>query len=148
MTLLRDPETGHLVGIEQPPAAAPAEPQEYPKWVTPDPSHVTTGPGAHVSVAGFEHHVDRAGNITVLVKDLAEEDEALGEKSDKTRLRLVPDEPEVPAEAKPLSPLWPAGPVPASGLASVLAVTSAGEPSDSPAGEPTADAPESTTDLS
>lgn len=141
MTLLRDPETGHLVGIEQPPAAAPAEPQEFPKWVTPDPSHVTKGPGEHVSVAGFEHHVDRAGNITVLVKDLAEEDEALAEKSDRTRLRLVPDAPEDVPEAKPLSPLWPAGPIPASDIA-----RPAGEPTAAPAGEPTAAPPESTAD--
>ncbi|HLH92075.1 MAG TPA: hypothetical protein VKX28_26885 [Xanthobacteraceae bacterium] len=107
MSLFRDPLTHHLIGIEQAPAQASKTDVEFPKWVVPHPSHVVDTSG-HISVADFAHHIDRAGKVTVLVKDAGEEAEALAEKSDKPRLRVVPDAPEDVSAGKPLSPLWPA----------------------------------------
>lgn len=133
MTFLRDPETGHLIGIEQAPTAASPTEREFPKWVEPHASHIHTDDNGHRSVAGFEFHTDRAGTITVLVKDAAEEADALAEKSDKTRLRLVPDAPEDVSDGKPLSPLWPEGaepaidPIQANHAASLVAADEIGQ---------------------
>ena len=110
--LMRDAETGRLVGIEQVPAIPhPELGAEYPRWVTPHESHVSIRqPDSEevegekkaeksklkkdgdslivprdsvVSVPGFEHHVRRHdGAITVLVHDKDEEGRAMGEHSD------------------------------------------------------------------
>lgn len=110
--LMRDAETGHLVGIEQVPVIPhPELGAEYPRWVTPHESHVSIrqpdseevegekkaekaklkkdGDGlivprdSVVSVPGFEHHVRRHdGALTVLVHDKDEEGRAMGEHSD------------------------------------------------------------------
>lgn len=74
MSLLRDPETGHLVGIEQAPVRPAALGDEYPKWVDVHESHVNVqkveGEPDHVSVHGdWQHHVDRDGKVTVLAED-------------------------------------------------------------------------------
>lgn len=51
--------------------------QEYPKWIEPHASHLDHANG-HVSVPLFpEHHVDRDGKVTVLVKDAEDEAKAL-----------------------------------------------------------------------
>lgn len=74
MSLLRDPETGHLVGIEQAPVRPAVLGDEYPKWVDVHESHVNVqkveGEPDHVSVHGdWQHHVDRDGKVTVLAED-------------------------------------------------------------------------------
>lgn len=79
MALLRDPELGHLVGIEQAPPKAAAL-AEYPKWVRPHESHVVHDPQDRPIVPGFDFHVDRAGVVTVLVRDEGHEAEAVAEK--------------------------------------------------------------------
>lgn len=54
--------------------------EDFPKWVAPHASHVDRI-GDHVSVPHFpEFHVDRKGNLTVLVRDAEEESRALAEK--------------------------------------------------------------------
>ncbi len=86
MSLLRHPETGHLVGIEQAPApkVVAADPA-YPTWVVPHESHVTRtkiGDGPEVvSVPNFSGmHVNRVnGEVTVLVADEEEAKIASGE---------------------------------------------------------------------
>ena len=53
------------------------EVHEFPKWVTPHESHISSA-GGHVSVLGdFQSHIDRAGNVTVLVHDAEHEAHAL-----------------------------------------------------------------------
>lgn len=72
--LTRDPQLGHLVGIE--PAPLPlTTTTEYPKWVTPHDSHVKKAEdGRVITVAGFnDSHIARDGSVTVLVD--SEEDE-------------------------------------------------------------------------
>lgn len=79
--LLRDPVQGHLVGIEPAPVV-PTRSAEYPKWVTPDESHVTRlGDGRPVTQGFVEQSVDRAGNITVLVNSADEEKLACSTKA-------------------------------------------------------------------
>jgi len=55
--------------------------EEYPKYIKPDASHIHTDAGGHVSVPLFpDHHVDRDGVVTVLVRDADEEAKALSVK--------------------------------------------------------------------
>lgn len=59
----------------------PYEHQDYPKWVEPHASHLVVGANHHVSVPGFvEFFINRARNVTVLVKNEAEEAAALAAK--------------------------------------------------------------------
>ena len=63
-------------------AEAAAAFKEFPKHVEPHESHIVrqeaAGMPPHVSVPAFgEHHVDRAGKITVLVHSVEEEARAL-----------------------------------------------------------------------
>ena len=67
-----------LLGVEA--AASPEVPHaEFPKWIVPHSSHIAADGRAH----GFQNdHVDRAGAVTVLVADGAEEIKALRQKTD------------------------------------------------------------------
>ncbi len=68
------------------------DPIEYPKWVEIHPSHLIRGPGG-VSAPFFEQiHIDRAGNVTVLVADAIEEARALAEKEGSEALELTDDD--------------------------------------------------------
>lgn len=83
---------------------------EWPRWVAPHESHVlrktAEGAPAHVSVPDWpEFHVDREGNVTVLVQNEDEEARALAEKVDASPA----DEPPTEADA----PAPPAAPEPA-----------------------------------
>lgn len=67
-------------------ARARAAHKEFPKFIEPHASHVVKREAPHgeapphVSVPAFtEHHVDREGKITVLVRDAEEEAKALAE---------------------------------------------------------------------
>jgi hypothetical protein len=53
---------------------------EFPKWVTPDPSHIVSHNG-HQLVHEFEFHQPRDGILMVLVHDADEEARALSEKA-------------------------------------------------------------------
>lgn len=58
---------------------AKAAHKDFPKYIKPHDSHVDRT-GHHVSVPAFpEHHIDRAGLLTVLVRDAEEEAKALAE---------------------------------------------------------------------
>lgn len=76
----RDKTTGHMLGIEPaPPPRHPDEGAEFPKWVSPHPGHVHRL-GDRISTPRFEHFfVDRADNVTVKVRDAAEEAYALAD---------------------------------------------------------------------
>lgn len=75
------------------------EPVEYPKWVEIHPTHLVRGFGG-VSAPFFEQiHIDRAGNVTVLVADAAEEARASAEKPDAEALE-VSEEDETPKPGK------------------------------------------------
>lgn len=85
MSLLRDPDTGHLVGIEQAPVKSASHPNEYPKWVEVSASHVirqkVEGLPDQVSVLGdWNHHTNRVdGKVMVLVENEEAEKAAAGE---------------------------------------------------------------------
>lgn len=98
-TFLRDPDTGHMVGIEQKPhVSAPGA--EWPKWVTPHASHIVTF-GDSVTVPGFSlFEIMRDNTVKVLVDDEAEEAMALAAKQPDD----VP-EPPAPAHAAIMPPL-------------------------------------------
>lgn len=74
---------------------------EFPKWVTPDESHIVRqkveGAPDHVSTPGWpEYHVNRVdGSVTVLVKDADEEARALAAAK-----APEPKEPEPEAKSK------------------------------------------------
>lgn len=89
----RDKKTNHLLGIEEaPPERHPEEGSEFPKWVSPHPNHVHRL-GERVSTPAFDaFHVDRQDNVTVLVKDAAEEKLALADPH-------APPKPAAPAPA-------------------------------------------------
>jgi hypothetical protein len=61
-------------------AKAKVSHEEFPKWVVPHESHVHQA-GDHLSAPLFpDHHVDREGKLTVLVRDADEEAKALAAK--------------------------------------------------------------------
>lgn len=71
-----DKELGHFVGLHQKPVA-PVPTSDYPKWVTPHSSQIVRT-GDNVSTPGFpEMHIDRSGNVTVLVADETDEMRAI-----------------------------------------------------------------------
>lgn len=88
---LRHPDTGHIIGVEQAPPSvitgAPTHdedgnPSQYPKWVTPDTSWVQQdATGRPMAPMLGEPHVDRAGNLTVLVQSKEEEDRVMAAQS-------------------------------------------------------------------
>jgi hypothetical protein len=85
--LMVDKDTKHFVGLVPPPAAEVKD-VEFPKWITPHESHIhrQESPGApdHISTDQWETHVDRAGNVTVLVHDAEAEALAQGAKQDSS----------------------------------------------------------------
>lgn len=91
MSLLRDPEHGHLVGIEQKPVAPSPKDVEFPKWIEPHPSHVVTDAHGNRIAQGFEQqHIDRVSDkLAVLVNDAKEEAAALAEKVEPTSAEVV-----------------------------------------------------------
>jgi hypothetical protein len=76
-------ETGHRIGLDPAPHRPVSEDAEWPKWVTPHPSHVVRKevPGApdYLSVPAFPHfYVNRGdGEVTVLVHNEDEEKRAV-----------------------------------------------------------------------
>lgn len=100
---LRHPDTGHIIGVEQAPPSvitgAPTHdedgnPSQYPKWVVPDASWVqqdTTGRPMAPMLG--EPHVDRAGNLTVLVQSKEEEERAMGAADKKDPNAVAPYSP-------------------------------------------------------
>jgi hypothetical protein len=80
-----DKASGHRIGLDPAPAARVSPDKEYPKWVTPHPSHIvrkeTPDAPEHVSTPQFpQFHIDRLTKaVTVLVADAKEEAKALAE---------------------------------------------------------------------
>lgn len=86
MSLLRDPETDHLIGIEQAPHRQDLPTAEYPKWVPAHESHVVRrklvdGGSDIISVPSFaDFHVNRHdGAVMVLADDEDQEKRATSE---------------------------------------------------------------------
>lgn len=77
-----DTGNGHIVGMAPAPLKRLTDETDWPKWVTPDASHIHRGDNGHVSVPLFpEFFIDRATKaVSVLVKNEDEEKLALAPK--------------------------------------------------------------------